>query len=367
MASLPALANFQKNMEINCLRDIVNRLPPPSNSVGVLLPPNANFYCKTCRFLLQNRYPEACFEKSWDIRRKNFSKTLSDDNISFLASNLSLLECDGDNDPWAHRLICGFAQSTVDDEGPFIDGIIKTFEEELEVTKESDWKGFRELLKIVPHAEHIISLEAIPLTNKMNIADGIRKYYQNNGNYQLAKRYGLIALESSQLEYEPGHPSIARSQSNLGLALRELGELEGARDLSRKALESDQLSFEPGHPSIANSQSNLAIVLLTMGDLEGARDLLSQSLKSDQNSFVPGHPEIALKQSNLAMVLQNLGDLEGARDLLHQALESGQLNLRTQPPHHCHQAIQPSYSAPCSGRSGSSPRSVASSPGIGSE
>ena len=59
--------------------------------------------------------------------------------------------------------------------------------------------------------------------------------------------------------------------------LKDLGDLEGARDLLEKALESDQKSFEAGHPSIARSQSNLAMVLKNLGDLEGARDLLEKA------------------------------------------------------------------------------------------
>lgn len=44
----------------------------------------------------------------------------------------------------------------------------------------------------------------------------------------------------------------------LDLARQLLERLEEARDLLQKALASDEKSFEPGHPSIAHSQSNLA-------------------------------------------------------------------------------------------------------------
>ena len=57
--------------------------------------------------------------------------------------------------------------------------------------------------------------------------------------------------------------------------------MEEARDLLRQALASDEKSFEPGHPSIAISQSNLALVLKDLGQLEEARDLLRQALASD--------------------------------------------------------------------------------------
>ena len=53
--------------------------------------------------------------------------------------------------------------------------------------------------------------------------------------------------------------------------------MEEARDLLRKALASDEKTFEPGHPSIAISQSNLALVLKDLGQLEEARDLLRKA------------------------------------------------------------------------------------------
>ena len=77
--------------------------------------------------------------------------------------------------------------------------------------------------------------------------------------------------------FEPGHPSIAGSQSNLAQVLKDLGQLEEARDLLRKALASAEKKFEPGHPSIATIQSNLAAVLKDLGQLEETRDLLRKA------------------------------------------------------------------------------------------
>lgn len=59
------------------------------------------------------------------------------------------------------------------------------------------------------------------------------------GRLRLAERLGRRAVEISERHFEPGHPRIATSQSNLGEVLRNLGELKEARDLLRMALESD--------------------------------------------------------------------------------------------------------------------------------
>jgi len=104
--------------------------------------------------------------------------------------------------------------------------------------------------------------------------------------------------------------------------LRDLGELEEARDLLRMALESGQKSFEPGHPSIAIGQSNLALVLRDLGELEKARDLLRMALESDQKSFVAGHPSIAKRQLNLGGVLVDLGKTDEAQPLFQHAYDA---------------------------------------------
>src|SRR3954464_9704685 len=91
------------------------------------------------------------------------------------------------------------------------------------------------------------------------------------------------------------------------LVLKDLGQLEEARDLLKKALASAEKTFEPGHPSLARMQSNLALVLKDLGQLEEARDLLKKALASAEKTFEPGHPSLARMQSNLALVLQDLG------------------------------------------------------------
>jgi tetratricopeptide (TPR) repeat protein len=83
------------------------------------------------------------------------------------------------------------------------------------------------------------------------------------------------------------------------LVLQDLGQLEEARDLLRKALASDEKTFEPGHPSIASSQSNLALVLKDLGQLEEARDLLRKAFREYLDRFGPDHPGTRIIRRNL--------------------------------------------------------------------
>ena len=79
---------------------------------------------------------------------------------------------------------------------------------------------------------------------------------------------------------------------------QDLGELEEARDLLRQALESGQKSFEPGYPSIARSQSNLALVLRDLGGLEEACDLSHQVYETFLIKYGPGHPYTKTAKEN---------------------------------------------------------------------
>ncbi len=75
--------------------------------------------------------------------------------------------------------------------------------------------------------------------------------------------------------------------------------MEEARDLLRQALASDEKSFEPGHPDIARSQSNLAMVLNNLGQLEEARDLLRKSYSAFLERLGPDHPHTKTAKNNL--------------------------------------------------------------------
>nr|QNO57604.1 hypothetical protein POLJIEDG_00007 [Methanosarcinales archaeon ANME-1 ERB7] len=277
--------------------------------------------------------PRRLLRKILGLQSENILEDPLDDAIGELANKLSLVELDKENDPWMHRLIAGFVNTTIGENRDLRDKVVNEVKEEMaRVTDETDSLSYNQLEKIIPHAEMLVSSESIETEQAINIFNYLRWHNSKWGRYWIAERHGRKSLDLSEKAYAPGHPSIARSQSNLALVLQDLGELEEARDLLRKALDSAQKSFEPGHPSIAIRQSNLATVLQDLGELEEARDLLRKALDSDQKSFEPGHPSIARSQSNLALVLKDLGELEEARDLLRKALDSDQKSFEPGHP-----------------------------------
>ena len=78
-----------------------------------------------------------------------------------------------------------------------------------------------------------------------------------------------------------------------------MGRFTAARHAYSRVLASDEKSFEPGHPSIARSQSNLAAVLQDLGQLEEARDLLRKSYTASLERYRPDHPGTKTFKGNL--------------------------------------------------------------------
>ncbi len=246
-----------------------------------------------------------------------------DEALSRLHVKLSLLELDGETDPRMHRLISAFVRSLMVENDPLQKNVITTIRDEMaRVKDEKDTQSFRQLEKVLPHADFLLDSEDIEPKEAIDIANYTGWHHENLGRYRLGERYRRKALALAEKNYKPGDPVIATQQANLALVLQDLGELPEARDLLRAALEADQKSFELGHPTIAKRQSNLATVLRDLGELEEARDLLRAALEAAQKSFAPGHPSIAKRQSNLAMVLKALGELQEAKELLTLAYHS---------------------------------------------
>ncbi len=167
------------------------------------------------------------------------------------------------------------------------------------VTDEKDVHSLRELEKILPHADHLLSSERKKTERAIYISNYLSRHYQKLGKYRLAEKYGLISLDLSQHNFEPGHPNIAIRQQNLALVLKDLGDLEGAKELLQQALATDQQNYEPEHPKIATAQSNLALVLKALGDLEGAKDLSQQAFDAFLNKFGPQHPNTKIAKEIL--------------------------------------------------------------------
>ena len=151
------------------------------------------------------------------------------------------MELDTSGNPSAHRLILAFARhrNVADSASPFRQCLAAIQEQMKRASLTPDAGTICTPDLLVPHAESLIAGSLIAPEDFSKLADRLGTHYQALGRYPDAGRMFTRALAAAEKTFKPGHPSIARSQSNLALVLKGLGQLEEARDLLRKAGRTD--------------------------------------------------------------------------------------------------------------------------------
>jgi tetratricopeptide repeat protein len=175
---------------------------------------------------------------------------------------LSLVELDEDYDPQIHRLLRGFIRTqTHEDDEETKTQAVEAVKTELSRTRtETDTAALTELEKVLPHAQMVLDTKIAEPEHAIAIASYMRWHQGRRGRYQLAKVAGQHALALAQQSSEPGHPSIATSQSNLALVLQDLGDLEGAKTLLIQSYETFKNLLGEDHSSTLTVKGNLESV-----------------------------------------------------------------------------------------------------------
>jgi len=101
-----------------------------------------------------------------------------------------------------------------------------------------------------------LASESIELEHAIEIAGYLSRHYRRLGTYRLSEKYGRKSLLLCEERYPRGSAEIARSQSNLALVLRDLGELEEARDLAYQAYDALLNRLGPGHSYTKTAKAN---------------------------------------------------------------------------------------------------------------
>jgi tetratricopeptide (TPR) repeat protein len=157
----------------------------------------------------------------------------------------------------------------------------------------------------------------------------------HGGKHYLASR--IVALMPRHLHYvEPyaGGLSVllARSLTNLGTLLRDMGKRAEARVLLEEALGISRKALPPLHPDLATSLNNLGASLQEMGKHGEARPLLEESLAICRKALPPLHPNLAASLTNLGTLLRDMGKHGEARPVLEESLAISRKALPPPPP-----------------------------------
>jgi len=100
--------------------------------------------------------------------------------------------------------------------------------------------------------------------------DGARAHYER-------------ALAIDEAVFGPHHPNVA----------------VGARAHYERALAIDEAAYGPHHPNVATDVNNLGLVLKDLGDLAGAREALERALAIFEKALGPDHPSTVTVRDNL--------------------------------------------------------------------
>jgi tetratricopeptide (TPR) repeat protein len=128
----------------------------------------------------------------------------------------------------------------------------------------------------------------------------------------------LTMAEAVQGQLELAEDRI-QTLSNLGTALRYLGDVKAAEHMHRRALELGEKLFPPDHPSLARDLNGLAGDLRVRERLDEGREALVKARGIYERNYGPRHALVGRIASNLALFERLGGDEAAAQELFQEA------------------------------------------------
>ncbi|MBD6620317.1 tetratricopeptide repeat protein [Komarekiella sp. 'clone 1'] len=169
--------------------------------------------------------------------------------------------------------------------------------------------------------EQIISPASVPNDQVAWIFEGVTRFYQGQGLYQLAEPWSQECVNVCQALFTGDHPDVASSLNNLAGLYYSQGLYSEAEPLYNQALEMTKRLFTGDHPNVASSLNNLAGLYDSQGLYSEAEPLYNQALEMTKRLFTGDHPNVASSLNNLAFLYFSQGLYSEAEPLYNQALE----------------------------------------------
>lgn len=184
-----------------------------------------------------------------------------------------------------------------------------------------DLGRFTEARALLEEFASVERLEALSVDQAITLLSNLSLILKDLGDLDKARERMEHAIQIAERHFEPDHVTLATLYSNFALILRLMGEVEEARRRMERAVEINEQQFDPDHPTLAIRYSNLALILQDLGALAEARTRMEQAITIGEKHFDPDHPAQATRYSNLATILQALGELTEARHWLERTIE----------------------------------------------
>ena len=116
------------------------------------------------------------------------------------------------------------------------------------------------------------------------------------------------------------HFTVTRTWANVGIAYRNLGQYEKAKELFERALKIQEQHYGQDHFEVARTLTNLATAYGELKDYDKAKDVLERALKINERHYGHGSVEVAITLSNLARAHGKLGEYKEAAEMLQRVL-----------------------------------------------
>ncbi|WP_413201136.1 tetratricopeptide repeat protein [Nostoc piscinale] len=168
--------------------------------------------------------------------------------------------------------------------------------------------------------QQINSSASVPNDEVFWVFEGVARFYQGQGLYQLAEDQYAECVNVCQILFTGDHPDVATSLNNLALLYDSQGRYDEAEPLYIKTLAMTQRLFVVDHPDVATNLNNLALLYFSQGRYIEAEPLYIEALAMTQRLFVGDHPNVATSLNNLAGLYESQGMYGEAEPLYIEAL-----------------------------------------------
>lgn len=171
----------------------------------------------------------------------------------------------------------------------------------------------RELMEI---AYSQVDSDSIPMVSPLLHAGNLHIYRREPA---VARDYYARALAILDESGDQSSQEYALALSNLGVSLKQTGDLDGAIEAYERGIALREEKLGPDHPSVAESLNNMANLHIALGNYSFAIAAHERALRIRERAFGPDHEWVAESLTNLATVLGYAGDYARALDAQERA------------------------------------------------
>jgi tetratricopeptide (TPR) repeat protein len=176
-------------------------------------------------------------------------------------------------------------------------------------------------------------LEFLPEEDMIGPFVGIGRFYQGQGNYELAEPWYHKSIRTSKKLLGDDHPNVATSLNNLASIYYDQGHYKEAELLFSQALKLREKLLGNDHHAVGQSLNNLAVLYRNQGRYEEAELLFLKAIGLSEKLLGNDHPDVATTFNNLALLYDHQGRYEEAELLFLRALELRKKLLSSDHPH----------------------------------